>query len=125
MTIEQKLQDHILNHYDSITQFCNESGISSSTLFTVFKRGINNSTTTTVLRICNALGLDSQSLCNGKIKSVVLSPELEQETVDITHYIQQLESLRVTYKGKPLSDEQKDLIITTAQIAVQTAIKKY
>lgn len=125
MTIEQKLQDYILEKYDSVNQFCNESGISSSTLFTIFKRGIRNSTTTTILRICSALGLDAQSLYDGKIKLAKLSPELENATIDIIQYIQQLESMKVTFKGKILTDEQKELIITTAQIAVQTAIKKY
>lgn len=123
-TIEERLQEHILEHYTSVNQFCRESGIASSTIFTILKRGLNTTTTTTILRICKALGLDADALYNGRIEYAT-KQEAPSETIDILKYIRELEFLNATYHGKPLTDEQKQLIITTAEIAIQTAIKKY
>lgn len=120
MNIEKKLQDFILLKFDSVNQFCQESGISSSTIFTVFRRGINSSSTTTILRICRALNIDAQALYNGKIQEI----EKDTEVISLTQLLQNLENKNVVFKGHLLTKEQKRVIAYASKIALLTLCMK-
>ena len=58
MTIEERLKNHINSKYESVNDFCVRSGIPNSTLQTVFTRGITNTSSKTIFRVCDALSLD-------------------------------------------------------------------
>lgn len=118
MNIEKKLQDFILTKYDSINQFCQESGISSSTIFTVFKRGISSTSTTTIIRICQALSINAQALYDGQIKEI----ESDSEVISLYQLLENLENKNVIYKGKFLTTEQKRVIAYASKIALLTLL---
>lgn len=124
MTIEERLKEYILSRYESVTQFCMKSGISSSTIFTVFKRGINNTSTTTIIKICNALSLDVTALSEGEIVEVEHSEKIEKP-IDINQIIYEIETSKITCRGKELTDQQKRMIAYATKIAVQMSMKEH
>ena len=67
MTIEEKLKQYIKSRYSSIREFTIRYDIPYTTIDSVFKRGINNSTISTIIRICKALGISADELADGRI----------------------------------------------------------
>ena len=123
MTIEERLKEYINSRYDSVTEFCMASGISSSTIFTVFKRGINSTSTKTILKICNALGLDVQALTQGEIKEIEHVEKDEEKGTDILQLIHEIEITDLTYKGERLTRQQKRMIAYATKLALQMEMK--
>lgn len=68
MPVEQELKTHILQRYRSVRAFSEETGIPYSTIDSIFKRGIENSSLSNILKICRALNIDANALGNGKIE---------------------------------------------------------
>lgn len=68
MSIEQQLKDVILSQYKSCREFCLEHNIPTSTLASIFKRGINRASVDVIINICNALNIDVNALCDGVIE---------------------------------------------------------
>ena len=124
MTIENRLQRHITENHDSVAEFCRKYNIPSSTLFTAFKRGINNTSTTTVLKVCSALNIDADALGEGRIveKKSVGQPS---EVIDMKNIIIDLESnsCEIVYKNIALSEKQKEMIAFSLRNSLETAIK--
>ncbi len=67
MEIEEQLRQLIINKYGSVNKFAQECGITQSTIFTLFKRGINRANIETVITICRKLGISTDELCQGRI----------------------------------------------------------
>lgn len=124
MSIEERLKEYILTRYDSVTEFCLKSGIASSTIFTVFKRGIKNTSTNTIIKICNALSLDVTALSDGKIVEIYASDKIEKP-VDISRILVEIEESRLTYRGIELNDQQKRMIAYATKIALNMALKDF
>lgn len=68
MTIEQKLQEYILNNYKSIMQFAKVADIPYTTVKGIFSRGIWGTSIQNITRICNVLSIDIYALIDGEIK---------------------------------------------------------
>lgn len=68
MAIEEQLKDVILSQYKSCREFCLVHKIPTSTLASIFKRGINRASVDVIINICSALNIDVNALCDGKIK---------------------------------------------------------
>lgn len=66
-TLEKELKEYILSKYRTISQFCEKTDMSWTTLDSIFKRGIKNSSISNVIKICSELGIDCESLYYGKI----------------------------------------------------------
>ena len=62
MTREDTLRNLILDRYISLRQFSIEADIPYSSLMTLLTRGIGGASFDTVLKICNALGIDPREL---------------------------------------------------------------
>jgi hypothetical protein len=82
MSIEEKLQNHIVEAYGSVNQFCIKTGIASGTIFGVFSRGINKTSTSTILRVCKNLRIDPNdndlSLeANGVLSKMLNNPDTD------------------------------------------------
>lgn len=67
MSIEEKLKDLILSRYKSIREFTLEIDLPYTTLDSLFRRGINNSSLSNVLKVCKALHISGDALAQGKI----------------------------------------------------------
>lgn len=130
MVIEEKLKDFILTRYTSISEFSRSIEMPNSTLESIFKRGIGNSSVTNIIKICKALKISVDALADGEIVPVNTRPtkriakeidveEILEDTKDIlTH------SGFLTLDGKPVSVNSIDSIIDAMEVGVEIAKKK-
>lgn len=65
--IEQELKDLIIKRYGSINKFSENIDIAWTTLDGVLKRGVNKANITSLIKICNGLNIDCESLYYGRI----------------------------------------------------------
>lgn len=121
MSIEDELKEFIVERYGSASEFCKTSDMPTSTYFTIMRRGIGKTSTTTMMKMCDALGIDVNALAKGKIEVVEKN---RIKTYDIIDYISDIEKMHITFEGDELSEETKKLIIYASKIAVITAVKK-
>lgn len=69
MTTEQRLKELIISKYGSVLKFTQKISIPYSTMDSVFRRGINNSTVNTISKVCTELGISIDYLIEGNIMS--------------------------------------------------------
>lgn len=130
MTIEEKLKDLIRKRYYSVREFTIAIDMPYSTLDSIFKRGIGNSSVTNVIKICKALGISADALADGEIKPIndrttrsindrIEVKEVLEDTKDIlTH------SDFVTLDGKLLSDNSIRSIIDAMDVGIEIVKRK-
>lgn len=73
MTVEQKLQNYILENYKSIMQFAKVAELPYTTVKGIFSRGLWGTSIQNVIKICNTLSIDINALINGEIKKIYIS----------------------------------------------------
>ncbi len=67
MTIENQLKNLICEKYGSMRHFAKIIGISQSTLATILRRGVQNASISTVIKIADALGISVDALAENRI----------------------------------------------------------
>lgn len=125
MSTEEKLRELILKRYYSVREFTIAFDIPYTTMHSIFKRGIGNSSVTNVIKICKALGISADALADGEIVAVdtqkhkpitdrVEVKEILSDTTEIlTH------SGFLTLEGKPIEREDVDAIIDAMEIGIE------
>lgn len=78
MTIEDELKQFIVTKYGSITNFCKKINMSQSTLSTIFARGIQRTSITKMIEICDELGISVDAIAQGEI--------IPKEMLDCSEY---------------------------------------
>ncbi|HRX59586.1 MAG TPA: helix-turn-helix transcriptional regulator [Eubacteriales bacterium] len=68
MAVEQELKALILRDYRSVRAFSEKVDLPYSTIDSIFKRGIANSSVANILKICKELGIDADALGEGRIE---------------------------------------------------------
>ena len=76
MNVEEKLKELILANYKSIRAFTVAASIPYSTVDNIFKRGIGGTAVTTVVRICDLLGITVEGITHGIIEQKENSAQL-------------------------------------------------
>lgn len=125
MTVEQKLQDYILDNYKSIMQFAKVADLPYTTVKGIFSRGILGTSIQNVIKICNTLSLDINALVNGEIKKDIHINELtthekklvvayrnhpeHQYTIDTILHIDEEEQLIPTLKAARSKDNNQPI----------------
>lgn len=129
MTIEEKLQELILTRYHSLREFTIDIDIPYTTIHSIFRRGIDNSSLSNVIKICKALGISADALADGeivsskKVKGDPINDRFEvKEIIDDTKDL--LSHRKVTIDGKPLSKPGLESLIDAIDIGVEMAKKK-
>lgn len=69
MSIEEQLKELIIKKYGSVNKFAQTCGLSTSTVATIFTRGVNKTNISTIIKICQELGISADELADGKIVS--------------------------------------------------------
>lgn len=69
MFVEEKLKSIILNRYKSVREFSILIDMPYTTLDSIFKRGIGNSSVTNVIKLCRGLNISVDDLVEGKFTS--------------------------------------------------------
>lgn len=78
MEIEEELRQLIINRFGSVNKFAQDVGISQSTLFSMFNRGIKKANIQTIITICRELNISTDELCQGRITPLqYLNPNVE------------------------------------------------
>lgn len=131
MTIEEKLQELILTRYHSIREFTIDIDIPYTTIHSIFRRGIDNSSLSNVIKICKALNISADALADGEIVFVKRQKTIEQPVnarFEIKEIIEDTKDLlshhKVTIDGEPISKKGIDSIIDAMEIGAQMAKKK-
>lgn len=129
MTIEEKLKDLILSKYNSVSEFTRTIDMPNSTLDSIFKRGIGNSSVTNVIKICKALGISADALADGEIlavtpRSIDISERIEVKDVldNAKHLI--IHGGAVTLDGEPIGVVGIDSILDAMDIGLEMAKRK-
>ena len=128
MTIEEKLQELILTRYHSLREFTIDINIPYTTLHSIFRRGIDNSSLSNVIKICNALNISVDALAVGEIVFVKKQKPSEQpinDRYEIKEIIEDTKDLlnhrKITIDGEPISKKGIESIIDAMEIGAQMA----
>lgn len=127
MAPEEKLKDLILSRYKSIREFTIIVDIPYTTLDSIFRRGIGNSSVTNVIKICKALGISADALADGEI--VPNTRPAARPVTDVRDVINDarnklLGSQRLTIDGIDIDIEYADQIVDALDIGYEMAKRK-
>lgn len=129
MTTEDKLKELILSRYKSIREFIITIDMPYTTIDSMFKRGIGNSSVTNVIKICKALGISTDALADGEIKHINRVDYLVNDKITIESIVSDTKDRLtryqdVTLNGDPISKAGIESIIDAIDVGVEIAKKK-
>lgn len=132
MSIEDRLKQLILMRYHSVREFTLQHEIPYTTMDSIFRRGISNSSVTNVIKICKALGISADELADGRITPVTkkkTAPVNVLELIEIKDIISEtkdklIHSGELTLDGKPISRDNVESIIDAMEVGVEMAKKR-
>ena len=120
MTIENKLKELILSRYRSVLEFTQSIDMPYATMTSIFKRGIQNSSVTNIIRICKALGISADELANNRIVPAKNHKTHMTEINDIIDFTKR--NLRdyddLTIDGEPMSKNEIDMILDALDLSM-------
>lgn len=133
MSTEDKLKEYILEKYKSLREFVMIADMSYSTVDSILKRGIDNSSISNVMKICKVLDLSVDELAEGRLTPIKrdyyvqdvgivetedISQILENTKKRLTHYT------NLTLDGKKVDRNTVSTIIQAIDIGEQMAKKE-
>ena len=118
MTIEDQLKNLILTRYRSIREFTIAVDMPYTTIDSIFRRGVGNSSVTNVIKICKALGISADELADGKIVPVIqTTPARLGESREIREHLDRFK-IELVYMDYPTIDGEpvdRDTVLAIAQ----------
>lgn len=127
MKIEETLREYINERYGSVRAFAIQHDIAYTTVVSVLKRGIDNSSITTIVRICDALNISPDELTEGRIVSKSHMFEIKEDSIELDDFISSykwtLTHNSVEYNGHTLTEQEIKTITTAIDISLEI-IKK-
>lgn len=126
MTTEEKLKAFILTKYRSIREFTQTIDMPYSTMTSILKKGVQNSSVQNVIRICQALNISTDALAEGNIVPNTKETEDAIRIEDILFHTKEMltGTEHLTFEGKPASKEDIYLIISTIDTAMEIRKKQ-
>lgn len=131
MTIEEKLQELILERYNSIREFSAVIDMPHTTIHSLFKRGIGKSSVITVTKICKALNISVDALADGEIKPAkkTYQPKRLNDWIEVDEIIDETKEILesrgfITIDGKPIGVNQLEAIFDAMDVGVELAKRK-
>lgn len=73
--MEEEIKGLIIKRYNSLNNFCKQFDFPWSTVKAMLTRGINNSSISNVIKLCNALNLDLEKMSQGVIADKQINPQ--------------------------------------------------
>lgn len=130
MTTEDKLKELILKRYNSIREFTISIDIPYTTMDSIFRRGIGNSSVSNVIKICKALGISVDALADGEI--VPIKPRTintVRHKFDVNEILESTKDMlihggEITLDGSPIGKAGIESIIDAMDVGVEIAKKK-
>ena len=130
MTIEEKLKDFILRRYPSIREFTSEIDIPYTTVDSIFRRGINNSSVSNVIKICKALRISADALADGEIVPIkTRKPRPINDRIEVKEVLADAKDLLsysgfITLDGDPIGMSEIESIFDAMDVGVEIAKRK-
>ena len=130
MSTEERLKEFILNRYNSVSEFTRSIEMPNSTLESIFKRGIGNSSVTNVIKVCKALGISADALADGEIVPLKTRPTKRvNDWIEVEDILEDTKDMLthsgfITLDGKPITVNGIDSIIDAMDVGVEIAKKK-
>lgn len=132
MSIEEKLKELIRNRYHSIREFTIAIDMPYTTIDSIFRRGIGNSSVANIIKICKALHISADALADGEIVSIKKQPHTPISLNEFIEVKEILDDTRealtqsgfVTLEGKPISKSEVESIIDAMEVGIEIAKKK-
>ena len=130
MTIEEKLKDLILKRYYSVREFTIANDIPYTTIHSIFKRGIGNSSVNNVIKICKALNISADALADGEISPIKARPSVPKtDKIEIADILEDtkdalIHSGKITLDGNPIGKAGIESIIDAIDVGVEIAKRK-
>lgn len=100
--IEQQLKELIILKYGNLKKFSEEVDIPWSTLDGVLKRGVNKTNITSLIKICEGLNIDCESLYYGEI--------IPKQKIESQNIILNEKELSHIKKYRHLNDDGKEIV---------------
>ena len=113
--VEQQLKQLIISRYGSLKKFSEEQKIAWSTLDGVIKRGVNKANITSLIKICEGLEIDCESLYYGQIQP--------KQNFLLTSMLNEKED-EIIKKYRDLDDHGQTLISTVIALEHERCIKE-
>ena len=120
-TIEQRLNDLIIERYENVTTFSKQTGIPRSTLGSIMKRGINNANVSTMRTICRTLQLSLDELVDGRIvsRADVVKPHVGNIDKSLSDFCRDLQIRDDLYmNGRPLDHDGAAALAELIELSV-------
>lgn len=129
MNTEERLKELILKRYHSIREFTIAIDMPYTTMDSIFRRGIGNSSVANVIKICKALGISADALADGDIIPVKTRPSTPiNDRFEIKEIIDDTKDLlthrEITLDGRPIGKAGIESIIDAMEVGVEIAKKK-
>lgn len=130
MTTEEKLRVYILSRYNSLREFTIDADLKYSTVDSILRRGIGNSSVGNVIKICKTLRISADALADGEIVPTInYQATTNNERVEINEVISQtanrlMLSDNVTLDGKPINKETIESIVEAMDVGVEIVKRK-
>lgn len=125
MTAEDKLKQLILSKYRSVREFTQLYDIPYSTMATIFKKGIKQTSITTMIKVCQALGISTDELIAGRITYVNKQPEpvkVEDYILQLQQKLQNTENL--TLNDQPIDEAQINSLVKSLEVIIEIEKRK-
>lgn len=123
MTIEERLKELIVKQYGTMKDFADHIGVPNSTLANILRRGVKNANVLTIIKICQALGINTDALAAGKI--VPIEEEVSEPTKieDIIDDAKQkiLNGGNLTLNGVPMEEHDLIAIVNGIEVIIEVA----
>jgi predicted transcriptional regulator len=128
MTVEQQLKELILDRYKSLREFCSIVDMPTSTLDSIFKRGVGGSSVDNIITICKELKISVDELAKGRITSVISKNDIS-ELIEINDILADTKERLIygydlTLGGEPIDRESIEIIVDAMSVGAQMATNK-
>ena len=125
MTVEERLKDLIIRQYGTMKDFTDHIGIPNSTFANILRRGVQNANVLTIIKICQALGISTDDLAEGRIVPVnrpVSEPTSIEDIIEDTKQ-KLLNGGNLTLDGQPASANDIYAIISALEVSLEVGKK--
>ena len=126
MTVEERLKDLILKQYGTMKNFTDHIGVPNSTFANILRRGVQNANVVTIIKICQALGISTDDLAEGRIVVLNRSEKAPTKIEDLFDELKRhlLNADNLTLADLPATAEEIMLLVNNLDVSLEVIKKK-